>query len=604
MNKFKDWVRRIYPTTGAGVGKSQGPRPGWNVVLAMLMLSGCNGSTAPPAKNSSLQNRGTPASGARLLFADRTANSQIDFTYRSGSEPSYAPILQDLGGGCGLFDMDRDGHLDAFFPGGGYISPDGPQPHSHGFFRNLGQATFRDVSESSGLIQGRHYSHGVSVGDFDADGFSDLIVTGYGGLQLFRNQGDGTFIEVANEVGLTDRLWSTSAAWGDVNGDGILDLYVCHYVDWSPQNDPVCAGPTPDKPEACPPAQFKGLPDALYLSSGSGTFDDVSHAAGLRADGKGLGVLIADLDSDGDADIYVANDTVANFLYRNEGNEGSEAGGIPSFTEIGLQSGSALSDSGTADGSMGIALLDFNQDRRPDLWVSNFEFETPGLYRNEGGLDFTHVTRRAGLATQASTFVSFGTVAADFDGDGDDDVLVTNGHISRNGNVLQPCQLFENLGKTQFQDVAKQASDCLNRKVRGRGLATGDLDGDGDLDAVLSPIDQTVQILENRQSATSKWLNVYLSGTSSPRDGRGTIITLSVNGTLFRKWVYSGESYLSASSTSANYPDVLAGKVELEVIWASGQKQILVRTAPDKKWATNAGSCSVHTTGLLVIEPN
>ena len=589
MNRIPDRVRRL--------------KPGWNVVLAMLMLSGCNGTTAPPVKNSSLQNRGTATPGGRLHFVDSTANSQIDFIYRSGSEPSYAPILQDFGGGCGLIDVDRDGHLDAFFPGGGYFSPAGLQPHPHGFFQNLGQAVFRDVAESSGLKQGRHYSQGVTVGDFDADGFADLIVTGYGGLQLFCNQGDGTFVERANEVGLTDRLWSTSAAWGDVNGDGNPDLYVCHYVDWSPQNDPVCVGPAPGKPEACPPAQFKGLPDALYLSSGNGTFDDVSHAAGLRADGKGLGVVIVDLDSDGDADIYVANDTVANFLYRNEG---CDPGGIPRFTEIGLQSGSALSDSGTADGSMGIALLDFNQDRRPDLWVSNFEFETPGLYRNEGALNFTHVTRRAGLATQASSFVSFGTVAADFDGDGDDDVLVTNGHISRyprNGNLLQPCQLFENLGQMHFQDVGPQAGDCLNRKVRGRGLATGDLDGDGDLDAVLAPIDQPVQFLENRQPGTSKWLNLYLSGTSSPRDGRGTTITLNANGTYSRKWSYSGESYLSASSLVVNYPDVTVGNLELEVSWASGKKQIIVRTAPENKWTTNSGTCCPSPTGLVIVEP-
>lgn len=570
--------------------------------LSVLLLCGCIGSTNQPRSDNSVPNSAA-ASTTRLRFVNRTAQSKIDFMYRSGSEPTYAPILQDFGGGCALLDMDRDGNLDAFFPGGGYLSSSGWKPYPHGFFQNLGPAEFRDVAESSGLRSGRHYSMGVCAGDFDGDGFTDLIVTGYGGLQLFHNLGDGTFNEQTEEAGLTDQLWSTSAACGDVNGDGHLDLYVCHYVDWSPQNDPVCTGPAPGKPEACPPARFRGLPDTLYLSSGDGTFQDVSKASGLREDGKGLGVVVADMDSDGDADIYVANDTVANFLYRNDGHDPA---GIPHFVEIGLPSGCALSDSGTPDGSMGIALMDFNQDGRPDIWVSNFEFETPGLYRNEGSLNFTHITRKAGLATQSSTFVSFGTAAADFDGDGDADVLVTNGHISRyprNGQFRQPCQLFENIGESRFRDVANQAGPCLMTPVRGRGLTCGDLDGDGDIDAVLAPLDQPVQVFENTQSHCRAWLNISLIGVTSPRDGMGTRLTLRKQGKQTFSWLYSGESYLSAGSFRANFPieDDLED-IELEVTWPSQRSQLVHRVGPIQ-WTADRGSCHVVSSTIIVSEP-
>lgn len=570
--------------------------------LMSFLLSGCVES---PVQNREINGVPSqpPTPAVSLRFADRTADSKISFMYRSGSVSNYAPILQDFGGGCGLLDMDRDGRLDAFFPGGGYSSPTGWKPHPHGFFQNIGDAVFRDVAESSGLKQGQHYSLGAAAGDYDGDGFPDLIVTGYGGLQLFHNQGDGSFVELANAVGMKDQLWSTSGAWGDVNGDGHLDLYVCHYVDWSPKNDPVCTGPAPDKPEACPPARFNGLPDTLYLSLGNGDFEDVSKAAGLREDGKGLGVVVVDLDADGDVDIYVGNDTVANFLYRNDGCDPS---GIPLFSEIGLRSGSALSDSGTPDGSMGIALLDFNQDGRPDLWVSNFEFETPGIYRNEGGLNFTHVTRIAGLATHSSTSVSFGTAAADFDGDGDDDVLVTNGHISRypqNGKLKQPCQLFENLGNLRFREVAAQVGDCLNRPIRGRGLMCGDLDGDGDLDVVLAPLDQPVQILENTQSSRPSWLNLSLCGIASPRDGRGSAIILKSGGNVIQKWSYSGESYLSSCSPLPNFPDdVHAPTSEIEVNWPSKRKQLLRRIGKDE-WTTDSGSCHQLAGMLVVVEP-
>ncbi|MBS0203536.1 MAG: CRTAC1 family protein [Planctomycetes bacterium] len=599
------------PTIEAHDPKTKGHRPPgfavlgltWKIVVAVAVLSGCQGCSG--RTGSDISRPEADPDPPRFQFVDDTEASKIDFTFRSGAEPSYAPILQDLGGGCGLLDFDRDSRLDAFFPGGGHITRgEEPQSYPHGLFQNQGAEGFRDVSNVSGSAESRHYSHGVAATDFDADGFPDLVVTGYGGLQLFHNQGDGTFHEQAQASGLTDGQWSSSAAWGDVNGDGHPDLYVCHYTDWSLTNDPVCQGLAPDRPESCPPAQFKGLPDTLYLSTGMGRFEDVSGAAGLRQDGKGLGVVIADLDSDGDADIYVANDTVANFLYRNEG---GEPGSGPRFTEIGVESGVALSDKGTADGSMGCAVLDLNQDARPDLWVSNFEFETPGLYRNDGKLRFTHITRIAGLARHSSSYVSFGTVAADFDGDGDDDVMVANGNISRyprNGHVLQPCQLFANLGNSKFHEVTSNAGACLSVPHLGRGLALGDIDGDGDPDVVLSSKDERVRIFRNNLKSQIQWITVHLTGIRSPRDGCGTAITQIRGGRRLTSWIYGGQSYLSACSPEYCLPESpTAADLELEILWPSGRVQRAHRISSKDPWSVDQGACTQSQDRLFFIEP-
>jgi hypothetical protein len=576
-------------------------------VLFAIILVGCFQANPPLAKKQSSPSPEASESPERLRFEDHTEASRIKFSYRSGAEPTHAPILQEMGGGCGLLDLDGDGCLDVFVPGGGSISDSEPRPFPHGLFQNLGAGIFRDVSTSSGLMTGRFYSQGVASSDYDADGFPDLLVTGYGGLQLFHNQGDGTFADQAESAGLTDCLWSTSAAWGDVNQDGHLDLYLCHYVDWSPKNDPLCAGPTAAQPESCPPGHFKGLPDTLYLSTGRGTFQDISKAAGLQDDGKGLGVVLVDLDADGDLDIYVANDAVGNFLYRNQG---TDSEGMPHFLEIGTVSGSSLSDSGTADGSMGIAVLDLNQDSRPDLWVSNFEYESPGLYRNEGDANFTHIARIAGLESRSSSFVSFGTVAADFDGDRDDDVFVANGHVSRfpsSGVVRQPCQLFENLGRSQFREVADRAGACLHKSHLGRGLAVGDFDGDGDPDILLSPKDENVQLFRNTQSVASQWLTVHMVGTTSPRDGKGSAVTLVHGGTRTKIWSYGGGSYLSSSSSWLSLPlEPAFGNLEFELVWPSGKLQRLSRdmTSGTPGWTVDCGEFRKLTgTGLVIIEP-
>src|SRR5262245_42287236 len=304
------------------------------------------------------------------FFEDVTSASGIAFTYRNGQEAGHYAILESLGGGVGLIDYDQDGRLDIFVTGGGYY--DGPDKktikgYPNRLYRNEGNWKFRDVTAEVGLpAEGPFYSHGVAVGDYDNDGWPDLLVTGYGRMALYRND-RGKFVDVTAQAGLLDQRpvhWSTSAAWADVNGDGHLDLFVAHYLNWSFANHPRCPGhySAAVAVDICPPRQFAGLESALYRNRGDGTFADGSREAGLKA-GKGLGVLVADLDGDGRPDVYVANDTNDNFLYLNRG------GGR--FEEVGLLRGVAYDDAGIPNGSMGVDAADYNGSGHLSLFVTN-----------------------------------------------------------------------------------------------------------------------------------------------------------------------------------------------------------------------------------------
>ena len=429
-------------------------------LLTLGIAAGCGNGVKPPSGSITTADAGARKAGAAkpaietlARFSEVAQASGVRFIFRDGQEAGNFAIIESLGGGVALFDYDADGTLDIFLPGGGrYGGHQEILGLPGALYRNGGDRTFLEVTRSAGVHEAPRYSHGTAVGDYDNDGFPDLLVTGYGGLQLFRNHGDGTFEEAARDAGLTDTLWSSSAAWGDLNGDGALDLFVAHYVNWSFDNHPFCAAGNNGQRDVCPPKEFEGLPDVLYFGVGDGTFRDGSAEAGLMPVGKppevsmfdcdkGLGVLLADVDLDGDLDIYVANDTVPKFLYRNRGN------GV--FDEVGSQSGTALSDTATADGSMGLDIGDFNNDGLPDLWVANYERESLALYRNDGNCQFLHVSRSAGVTAVGSLFVSFGTLFLDFDRDGDEDIFVTNGHVIRypvNAPLKQVPLLFENRG--------------------------------------------------------------------------------------------------------------------------------------------------------------
>ena len=520
-------------------------------------------------------------------FVDRASESGVDFTYRNGQEAGYYSIVESLGGGVGLIDLDRNGQLDLVLPGGGrFGSDDTISGRRIGVFFNRGDWDFLDAASQSGTAaESRWYSHGAAVGDYDADGFSDVLVTGYGSVVLWKNMGDGTFEQATPSSGLTDDRWSSSAAWGDLNGDGHLDLYIAHYVNWSFENNPYCPSKETGKQDICPPRQFQPLPDSLYLSNGDGTFRDASVASGLvqeGAMGKGLGVMMCDIDLDGDLDIYVCNDTVPNFLYRNDG-QGH-------LQEVAMQSGAAVSETGVPEGSMGVDLGDYNLDGRLDLWVTNYERESIALYRNDGRGMFRHVSHIAGLTTVGGLFVGWGTSFLDYDLDGDEDVFVSNGHVIRHPSeapVRQLPLLFENSQGRRFTNVAPAAGDYLATPHMGRGVARGDLDLDGDVDLVVCHTNEPVAVLENRSGRGDRhWLGVRLIGTraGTPRDAAGAVVTITVRGLPTQtRQVKSGTSYASSNGPGVRFGLGTSDEVSsVKIRWPGGQQQSLGRTRGDQ----------------------
>jgi len=511
-------------------------------------------------------------------FVDVAEEVGVSFTYRNGQEQDHLAILESLGGGVGVFDFDLDGRMDVAIPGGGLLTEDGQiQGLESAFFRHQQGFQFRRINGVSGLNRDDLYTHGVAVGDVDNDGFPDLLFTGYGGLQFYRNSGDGTFSETSAVSGLADSSWAVSAAIADVTLDGAADIYVTHYVDWSFRNHPVCTVGKDGQRDVCPPARFSPLPDTLFQNALDGRFAEQSRALGLKREGKGLGVVIADVNGDQRPDIYVANDTVANFLYIN-----SPSGLL---SEVGHQSSSAFNDRGLPDGSMGVAVEDLNNDLRPDIWVTNYEREAIGVYRNEGNTLFLHGSRMMGVTASSGSNVGWGTAIFDVDADGDRDAFIANGHVVRypaHASVAQLPLLLENQNGRRFQAAMLHAnSQYLVSSHNGRGVAKGDMDNDNDIDLIVSHVNAPVAVLRNDTAQVGHWIRFRFIGEGCSRDAVGVSVVAKTDSGSFLGQVVAGGSYASESSRNVflGLP-ATADAVDIEVRWPDGRlnewKQVVV----------------------------
>ncbi|MEZ5332983.1 MAG: CRTAC1 family protein [Thermoanaerobaculia bacterium] len=480
-------------------------------------------------------------------------------------------MVETMVGGVVVFDYDEDGDDDLFFVDGaplpGYT---GETPRSR-LLRNDG-GRFVDVTDRARLVVDG-YGSGATAADVDGDGDRDLYVTCFGPNRLLRNQGDGTFVDATVEAGVGDSRWSASAGFADTDRDGDLDLYVADYVDFSLENAKDCREPRTGLVMYCHPESYRGVPDTFYRNRGDGTFEDATEAAGLGGDvdGAGLGVLFTDFDLDGWPDLYVANDTQPNDLYVNRGDG--------TFEDRSFLSGTAVNERGEPEAGMGVDAADVDGDGLPDLVVTNFERETNALYRNLGGGVFVDSRYPMRVAEASLPKLAFGVALADLDNDGDPDLAIANGHVSDNASDLDPSsryaqanQVMENVGG-RFVEVPDSGLDVVRPS---RGLATGDLDGDGDLDLVIVNSDQPVEVYENVGDHEGAWLQVDLSAAVSAPQGIGARVRALAGDRRAIAEVRTASSYLSQSSLAVHLGLGAVEVVEaLEVVWPSGERQRL-----------------------------
>lgn len=558
-------------------------------LLAWLLLAlGCGGgkssSNVVVAKEKEVEAASPGLPAGPPLFRDVTKDSGVNFTYQNGEDEVVFSILETFGGGVAAVDYDGDGLVDLFFTGGGYYEGKKVLGHPCKLYRNVsdiktGEIKFVDVSKEAGLDEVKWcYSHGASAADYDRDGFPDLLISGYSRLILLRNEaaadGKRKFVDVTEKAKLSDKLWSVSTAWGDLDGDGYPELYVCHYGDWGfDTNHPTdCTYYTGGKRDVCQPRRFKALPHALYKNNGDGTFAEGNDLVKTERGGHGLGVVMVDVNQDGKPDIYVANDTDDNFLFVNRSRKGEFV-----LEEKGFESSASRDDEGKPNGSMGADASSFDRSGKPAIVVTNYENELPSLYLNRcTGTQtlFSFGTHSTGLSLVGGNYVSWGTGFYDFENRGWEDLFIVSGHairypLEKFGRSQKP-QLLKNVdGKLLVNNLS--GGPYFQERHNARGTATVDLNNDGKLDLVVSHLNAPATILRNVSEGKNHWLGLNLRGINH-RDLVGTRVVLTVKGEKQYRFVKGGGGYASTNDARVHFGLGTAEKADsVRIEWARGE---------------------------------
>jgi len=554
----------------------------WLLVTVILLWTLSN-----PKGYSSQSNRGAEPTPTAAKFADVTSALGVHFKHFA-SHTSKKYLIETMGSGVALFDYDNDGRLDLFLVNGaplGDPTPKGFTPqktssaHSNRLYHQKQNGTFEDVTETSGL-QGAGYGMGVAVGDYDNDGFEDLYVTAYGGNKLYHNNGDGTFSDVTEKARVAGSGWSTSAAWVDLDSDGLLDLVVARYLQWD-FSDIWCGQRKPGYRAYCHPDQFQAIAPLVFHNDGNGQFTEMSRKIGLSKAGKGLGVAVADYNRDGRIDVFIANDSVPEALYQNKGDG--------TFEELGLMAEVAVDADGRSFAGMGVDFADYNNDGLPDLVVTALAYQTYALFRNNGDGSFTYASQSSGLGAMTLLHSGWGIRFVDYDNDGWKDLLIAQGHVLDTVEMnfpqlryREPMLLARNTGKG-FVDVSAVAGNLFRQPWAARGMAIGDIDNDGRVDAVVTTNDGPAYLLHNESANQNHWILLKLIGHMSNRDAIGTEVKLVTGKGSQLATVTTAGSYLSASDKRVHFglaAETTAASIEIR--WPSGIRQTLKNVRGDQ----------------------
>ena len=543
-----------------------------------------------------LLSQDSPQPASPVSFVDVAAESGISFRHdNAASTEKY--LIETMGAGAAWIDYNSDGFLDIYLVNSAPTKVYRPgKPLRSSLYRNNGEGSFTEVTEAAGVAAEGLFGMGVAAGDYDNDGDQDLYVVGYWRSILYRNEGNGRFTDVTQRAAAANAgKWGSSAAWFDYDRDGWLDLVIVNYVDWSVQNNLYCGEQRPGYRSYCHPNKYKGQTPTLLGNNRDGTFSDASRKSGIGSKpGNGLGVVCFDFNRDGWTDLFIANDSTENFLYLNRRDK--------TFTEIAVRAGAAYGDNGEVEAGMGVDAADYDGDGWPDVFITHLDFELNRLYRHNGKDGFEDVTFRAGLGYQTFHLSGFGAGFVDYDNDGWPDIFIANGHVLDNIHLFhakttfaEPKFVFRNLGG-RFENATGLLGPDLARPRVSRAAAFGDYDNDGDIDVLVSNNGQEAELLRNEGGNRRHWLELYLIGTRSNRDGVGATVTLTASDRKLYNERKGGASYQAAHEPRLHFGLGALDRVDrIEVRWPSGVVDVIPAIPADQVVTVKEGAGQVES---------